>query len=182
MLRGPMRFGLVTASAVALLAATACGQADASSADAATGETPSTSAMENAYPSAEALVEAALAAVADEDRGAMESLLVTRDEHLDLLWPSLPESEHLTFEYARWLNEHNSGKAIQRGLERFGGQQFRLRRIEYTKETEAYPEFTLHRGAKLVVERVSDGAEGELTLVDVLIERPEGWKLLDYEE
>ncbi|MFW6084296.1 MAG: hypothetical protein ACODAA_03705, partial [Gemmatimonadota bacterium] len=137
---------------------------------------------ENAYPSAETLVEAALAAVAAGDREAMESLLVTRDEHLDLLWPSLPESEHMTFEYARWLNEHNTRKAMQRALERFGGEEFRLRRIEYTKETETYPEFTLHRGATLVVERVSDGAEGELTLVDVLVERPEGWKLLDYEE
>ena len=78
--------------------------------------------MENAYPSAEALVEAALEAVAREDRAAMESLLVTRDEHRDLLWDALPESEHLSFEYARWLNEHNTGKAIQRALERFGGQ------------------------------------------------------------
>lgn len=160
------RFGLVTVSAVALLAATGCGQAE----------------MGNAYSSAEALVEAALAAVAAEDRGAMESLLVTRDEHRDLLWPALPESEQMTFEYARWLNEHNTGKAIRRALERFGGREFRLQRIEYTKDTESYPEFTLHRGATLVVERVSDGAEGELTLVDVLVERPEGWKLLDYEE
>ena len=176
------RFGLVTVTAVALLAATGCGQADASSSDAASSETSSAPAMENAYPSAEALVEAALAAVAAEDREAMESLLVSRDEHLDLLWPALPESEHMTFEYARWLNERNTGKAMQRALERFGGREFRLRRIQYTKDTETYPEFTLHRGAKLVVERVSDGAEGELTLVDVLVERPEGWKLLDYEE
>lgn len=161
--------GLVAAIA---LAVSACGQADASSVP----------VMENAYPSAEALVEAALEAVADEDREAMQSLLVTRDEHFDLLWPSLPESEHMTFEYARWLNEHNTGKAIQRALDRFGGKEFRLQRIQYTKETETYPEFTLHRGATLVVERVSDGAEGELTLVDVLVERPEGWKLLDYEE
>lgn len=177
-----MRFGLVTVSAVALLAATACGRADASSADAASSETSSAPVMENAFPSAEALVEAALEAVADEDREAMKSLLVTRDEHLDLLWPSLPESEQMTFEYARWLNEHNTGKAIARALERFGGREFRLRRIEYTKDTETYPGFTLHRGATLMVERMSDGAEGELTLVDVLVERPEGWKLLDYEE
>lgn len=158
---------------VALLTVSAaCGRAGASSAP----------VMENAHPSAEALVETALEAVAREDRAAMESLLVSRDEHRDLLWDALPESEHLTFEYARWLTEHNTGKAIQRALERFGGQEFRLQRIEYTKETEIYPGFTLHRGAKLIVERVSDGAEGELVLVDVLVERPEGWKLLDYEE
>ncbi|MFW6088313.1 MAG: hypothetical protein ACODAB_01085 [Gemmatimonadota bacterium] len=138
--------------------------------------------MENAYPSAEALVEAALEAVARNDRVAMESLLVTRDEHHDLLWTALPESEHLSFEYARWLNEHNTGKALQRALDQFGGQKFRLMRIEYTKGTETYPGFSLHRGARLVVQRVSDGAEGELILVDVLVERPEGWKLLNYEE
>lgn len=45
-----------------------------------------------------------------------------------------------------------------------------------------YPDFTLHRGARLKVVRVADGAEGELILLDVLVERPEGWKLLDYEE
>jgi hypothetical protein len=71
---------------------------------------------------------------------------------------------------------------MDRALERFGGEEFRLRRIEYTKGTETYPGFSLHRGAKLIVRRVSDGVEGELILVDVLVERPEGWKLLDYEE
>lgn len=162
----------LTALVAALVAATGCGSAGASSAP----------DMEGAHASAEALVEAALEAVARGDRMAMESLLVTRDEHHDLLWSALPESEHLSFEYARWLNEHNTGKALDRALERFGGEEFRLQRIEYTKGTETYPGFSLHRGAKLVVERVSDGAEGELTLVDVLVERPEGWKLLDYEE
>jgi hypothetical protein len=112
----------------------------------------------------------------------MESLLVTRDEHHDLLWASLPESEHLTFDYARWLNEHNTGKALDRAIERLGGTEFSLVEIEYTKEREEYPGFTLHRGGKLIVVRESDGAEGELILVDVLVERPEGWKLLDYEE
>ena len=165
--RAPL-FALVAA----LVAATGCGAAGASSAP----------QMESAHPSAESLVVAALEAVARRDRTAMESLLVTRDEHHDLLWPALPESEHLSFEYARWLNEHNTGKAIQRALERFGGEEFRLLRIEYTKGTETYPEFSLHRGAELIVRRVSDGAEGRLTLVDVLVERPEGWKLLDYEE
>jgi hypothetical protein len=162
----------LTALAAALVAAAGCGSAGASSAP----------EMEGAHPSAEALVEAALEAVARGDRAALESLLVTRDEHHDLLWPALPESEHLSFEYARWLNEHNTGKAIERALERFGGEEFRLRRIEYMKGTETYPGFSLHRGAKLVVQHLSDGAEGELTLVDVLVERPEGWKLLDYEE
>lgn len=162
----------LTALVAALVAVAGCGPAGASSAP----------EMEGAHPSAEALVEAALEAVARSDRAAMESLLVTRDEHHDLLWTALPESEHLSFEYARWLNEHNTGKAIDRALERFGGEEFRLRRIEYTKGTETYPGFRLHRGAKLVVERMSDGAKGELTLVDVLVERPEGWKLLDYEE
>lgn len=165
------RFPLAALVAV-LVTAAGCGSADASSAP----------GLEGAHPSAEVLVETALEAVARNDRPALESLLVTRDEHSDLLWAALPESEHLSFEYARWLNEHNTGKALDRALERFGGEEFRLLRIEYTKGTETYPGFSLHRGAKLTVQRVSDGAEGELILVDVLVERPEGWKLLDYEE
>lgn len=154
------------------LAAAACGRADASSAP----------RMEGAYPSAEALVEAALDAVAREDTAKLQSLLVTRDEHHDLLWASLPESEDLSFEYVRWLNEHNTGKAMRRALERFGGETFRLEKITYTEGTETYPGFELHLGARLTVVRESDGAEGELTLADVLVERPEGWKLLNYKE
>jgi hypothetical protein len=138
--------------------------------------------LEGAYPSAEALVEAAILAVSREDRPALEALLVTREEHRELLWDALPESAHLSFEYARWLNEHNTGKAISRALERFGGEEFRLASLEFTKKTETYDGFTLHRGARLSVVRGSDEAEGELVLLDVLVERPEGWKLLDYEE
>lgn len=172
MTRRVTRRGRALALAAALVAVAGCGRADASSAP----------TMDGAYPSAGALVEAALDAVAREDTARMKSLLVTRDEHRDLLWDALPESEHLTFEYARWLNERNTNKAIVRALERFGGQEFRLEEIEYTKDVESYPGFTLHRGTRLTVVRVSDGAVGELTLVDVLVERPEGWKLLDYEE
>lgn len=157
---------------VVALAATACGRADASSAP----------RMEGAYPSAEALVEAALDAVARKDTATLKSLLVTRDEHHDLLWESLPESETLTFEYARLLNEHNTGKAMRRALERYGGEKFNLEKIEYTDGTETYPGFKLHLGTRLTVVRESDGAEGELALLDVLVERPEGWKLLNYDE
>lgn len=39
-------------------------------------------------------------------------------------------------------------KALRRALERFGGQEFEFVRLEFTKGTEEYDDFRLHRGAR----------------------------------
>jgi hypothetical protein len=128
------------------------------------------------------VIQAALDALGDGDRAAMEALLLTREEHRTLVWESLPEKSYFSFDYVRLLNEKNTEKAITRALERYGGQDLELVDVAYGKESETYGDVTLHRGAKIRVRRASDGKEGEIDLVDVLFERNGGWKLMNYVE
>lgn len=140
------------------------------------------SGLAGAYPSAEAVTQAALDALQADDEAAMRDLLLTREEHRELLWDELPENTYFSFDYVRLLNEHNTDKAIRRALERYRGADLEVVSIEFAKGTEEYPDFKLHRGAKLTVRRASDGREGQIDLVDVFVERNGGWKLMNYVE
>jgi hypothetical protein len=140
------------------------------------------SPLENSFGSPEALAEAVLNALEQEDRGSMLALMVTSEEHQSLLWDQLPESNHLTFEYARDLNERNSGKAITSAISRFGGNEFELLSIQFTEDAEIYEHFTLHFGTVLRVRRTSDGMEGTLPILDVVLEYDGRWKLMNYDE
>jgi len=112
----------------------------------------------------------------------MLALMVSSEEHQELLWEELPESNHLPFDYARDLNERNSGKAITQAISRFGGTNYELISIEFTGDTESYEGFTLHFGAVLRVRRASDGVEGTLPILDVVLEYGGRWKLMNYDE
>lgn len=140
------------------------------------------SPLSNSYRSPEALAEAVLDALHHQDHNALLALMVTSEEHQELLWEHLPESNHLTFEYARQLNERNSGKAITEAIARFGDNEFELVSVEFTEPAEAYEDFTLHFGAVLTVRRVSDGVEGALPILDVVLEYGGYWKLMNYDE
>ena len=140
------------------------------------------SPLSNSYGSIEALGEAVLNALELEDTEALLALMVTSNEHESLLWDQLPESNHLTFEYARQLNERNSGKAVTNAIANFGGNEFELVSIEFSEDAEQYEGFTLHFGAVLKVRRVSDGLEGNLPILDVVLEYADRWKLMNYDE
>lgn len=139
------------------------------------------SGLTNARRSPDAVARAVLEALEARDRAALEGLLLTREEHRDLLWEKLPESNTWPFEYARWLTEHNTRKALTRALERYGGRSFELLEVEFEEEPEVYEDFTLHPGTILWVEE-GGGNTGRLELLDVLVERKGGWKPMDYEE
>jgi len=132
--------------------------------------------------SADALARAVLDGLEARDRQALEALLVTGDEHRDLLWSELPESNHLRFDVARELNVRNTREGLTRALDRFGGQQYELVAIEFTDPPEVYETFTLHRGTALRVRRSSDGREGNLPILDVVLERNGNWKLMNFDE
>lgn len=140
------------------------------------------SGMANSFPSAEAATQAMLNALARNDREAMEALLLTNEEHRTLLWDQLPERSYFSFGYVVDLKEHNSEEGLRNALSRYGGQQFEVVSIEFEKGAEEYPDFKLHRGARLIVRRVSDGLEGELDLVDVFVERNGGWKPMNFKD
>ena len=140
------------------------------------------SGLTNTRGSAEDVAQAVLDAVAAKDRPALEALMVSEAEHRDLLFDQLPESHTWPFPFVRDLNMRNSMKGLGRTLKRYGGMQFELLAIEFTKDTEVYDGFALHRGAVLRVKRLSDGREGTLRILDVMVERNGRWKLMNYEE
>ena len=140
------------------------------------------SGLAGAFPSPEAATQAALDALSAGDREAMEALLLTREEHRNLIWYQLPEREYFSFDYVRFLNEKNSGKALSQALGRYRGSELEVLSLSFEKESETYSDFVLHRGAKLTVRRPSDGREGELQLVDVFVEWNGGWKIMNYVE
>lgn len=139
-------------------------------------------ALSHSKGSAEELAQAVLDGLEARDRAALEELLVTREEHRELLWDELPERTYLSFEVARELNERNTRKGLARALDRFGGEAYELIDLEFTDPPEVYETFTWHFGPRLRVRRVSDGREGELPILDVVLERNGRWKLMNFEE
>lgn len=135
-----------------------------------------------AFGSPEAMARAVVEAVREEDRSALESFLVTAEEHRELLWDSLPERSAMPFEYARSLNERNTRKAIARVLERYGGMSLELLSLRFTEEPEIYASFMLHRGAEVTVRDPESGQEGTIPVLDVVLEMNGGWKPMHYVE
>lgn len=167
--------GLVLAALAALVALVVAGGSGCGGPEAGPG-------LEDARSSDEAVAGAALSALERGDRAALEGMLLTGEEHRELLWEQLPESNTWPFGYARRLTERNTRKALDRAIERWGGTSFELLGIEYTKEREEYAGFTLHRGAVLHVRRAADGEEGTMEFLDVLVERRGAWKPMNYTE
>lgn len=125
---------------------------------------------------------AVLAGVAANDREALELLLVTREEHRELLWEQLPESGYMTFGDARSLSERNTDEALRDLLRTHGGASFELVEISFTGEPEVYDGFTLHRGVRLRVREEESGRVGTLPVFNVVLERGGLWKPMHYVE
>lgn len=95
---------------------------------------------------------------------------------------NFPRARPISFEYPREWSERNSRKGLRNALERFGGTQFKLVKVEFTQGSEEYHDFTVSFGTKLHVRRVSDGQTGTLSLLDVMVVYDGRWKLMNYEE
>lgn len=139
-------------------------------------------AMAHARESPEEVARAVLDAIERRDEAKLRRLLVTRDEHRNLLWPHLPERKTLPFGYVRQLNMHNTTEGIDQALRIYGGAEFELIRVEFQREPEHYGDFTLHKGARVWVRRASDGEKGYIEILDVLVEWNGRWKPFNYRE
>lgn len=128
------------------------------------------------------MARAVLAGVAANDRESLERLLVTREEHRNLLWEELPESGYMTFGDARSLNQRNTVEALRDLLRTHGGTSYELVDISFTGEPEVYDGFTLHRGARLRVRAGDTGRLGTLPVLDVVLEKGGLWKPMHYVE
>lgn len=146
------------------------------------GDVAQARALVHARESPEAVARAVLDGIENQNERKLESLLVTREEHRALLWPHLPERETLPFDYVRKLNRHNSREGLEAALRKWGGAELELVQTEFTREPEHYDNFTLHRGTRVWVRRASDGEEGFIDTLDVLLEWNGGWKPMNYAE
>ena len=131
------------------------------------------SPLQNARRSPEALAEAALAALAERDEEALSALMITREEYETLLWPSMPDRDHMPFAFVWSVTGPRSRKARREALDRFGGLPMELVRVEFEGDVERYETFALHRDGRMTVRRLDTGEEGSLPLMDVLVEMHE---------
>ncbi|MEJ2539260.1 MAG: hypothetical protein P8188_04715 [Gemmatimonadota bacterium] len=140
------------------------------------------SPLSSARKSPEALAEAALEALAMRDEAALAELMITKDEYESLLWPLLPDREHMPFEFVWSLTGPGSRKARRNVLSEFGGLPLELVRVDLGPEVERYERFTLYREARMTVRRDDTGEEGLLPLMDVLVEMGGGWKFMNFRD
>jgi hypothetical protein len=155
---------------VSLLGGTACSDAVASS------------PLENAYASPEALAEAAITALVAHDEEALAALAIGRDEYETLLWPELPDGQHVTFEFVWGMSQPRTRKARRNQLRTYEGIPLEVVRVELGEEKEVYDSFTLHKDSRLWVRNTESGEEGLIPLMDVLVEMGGAWKFLNFRD
>jgi len=166
----PWAFLAVGALLMAMTAGVAC------------SDVADSSPLTNARTSPEALAAVALEALVAEDESALEALLVTREEYEALLWPSLPDKDHVPFDFVWSITGPRSRKARREVLNEYGGLPMELVKVDLGEEVESYDSFTLYQEARMTVRRTDTGREGLIPLMDVLVEMGGGWKFLNYGE
>lgn len=144
--------------------------------------TARSSPLTHARESPEALAQAALDALEARDDSALAALKITRTEYETLLWPELPDREHMPFEFVWSINHANSRKARRNLLSDFGGRGLELVEVELGEEVETYESFTLYLDARMTVRRGSDGEEGTIPLMDALVEMNGTWKFMNFRD
>jgi hypothetical protein len=140
------------------------------------------SPLANARTSPEALAQAALKAVTEDDDEALAALMVTREEYLTFLWPSLPDRDYMPFDFVWSITGPRSRKARREVLGEYRGLPLELVRVDLGENVEAYERFTLYKDARMTVRRKDDGREGVFPLMDVLVVMDGGWKFLNFVE
>jgi hypothetical protein len=140
------------------------------------------SPLVNAKRSPEALAEAALEGLRARDDEALAALLITREEYETYLWPSLPDKNHVPFDFVWSLTGPRSRKARKEVLGEYGGLPLELVRVDLGEKTERYDDFTLYQEARMTVRRTDSGDVGMIPLMDVIVEMGGVWKFLNFGE
>ncbi|MCY4635688.1 MAG: hypothetical protein OXG04_14485 [Acidobacteria bacterium] len=158
---------------IALLATGGCGAGD---------ETSPLSPLRNTFPSPEALGEAVLAALADNDADTLADLALDELEFRTAVWPDLPSSRPergLPFDYA-WGDLHQkSNNALRRLVSRYGGRRYELVDVRFAGPTTPYATYQVHRETVLDL-RDEEGEEVRLALFGSILEREGEFKLFSY--
>lgn len=140
------------------------------------------SPLGNARRSPEALAEAALEALSEGDREALEALLVNREEYEDVIWPILPDGQYVTFDFVWGMSAPRNRKALRKLLTDYTGVPMELVSVDLGADVEEYDGLTLYRDARMTVRRTDTGVEGLIPMMDALVEMDGSWKFLNYGE
>lgn len=142
------------------------------------------SPLSNAYVSAEALGEAALAAMAQQNESSLALLLIERDEYESLLWPEMPDGQYTPFDFIWSQTGPPSRNAQGKVMREYRDVALELVSIDLGSEDdiERYPSFTLYQNARMTVRRGDTGTEEVLPLMDALVEMGGGWKFMNYRD
>ena len=139
-------------------------------------------ALPHARPSADALVEDVLIALAHRDAVQLRQLALSEDEFRDTIWPELPAARperNLTADYV-WCEQRTKSEAgLQSVLSEYGGRTLNLVRLEFRGETTQHRTFLVRRDPSVVV-RGSDAQEQSLRLFGSIVERDGGFKIFSY--
>lgn len=137
--------------------------------------------LQHTHPSPDALAAAVLAAIAQNDRAALERFALSEQEFRDHVWPELPASRperNLPFSYVWGDLRQKSAASLTTTLAEHGGRHYEPVNVEFDDET-GYDSFRVHREASFRV-RDAAGTETTLRVCGSLIEKDGAWKVFSY--
>lgn len=120
--------------------------------------------LANTFESPEALAQAVLTRLASRDVAGLKALALSEQEFKDHVWPELDTSRperNVPFDYAWGQMKQRSDGYLDATVGRYGGQQLRFVRTQFTGETTKYESFSVMRESEVVA---ADAAGRELVL------------------
>ncbi len=136
---------LAVGLAAVLLTAACCGPAE-----------PTRSAvvpLSSTFDSPEALANAVLARLAQQDFAGLEALALSEAEFRGHVWPELPASRperNVPFDYAWGQMKQRSDGHLRETFSRYGGRPLKFVRTGFTGDTTTYQSFALKRASEII--------------------------------
>jgi hypothetical protein len=138
--------------------------------------------LNEAQPSARAVAQLVLDAIARRDETTLRALALDEAEFKVHVWPSLPAARperNLPFSYVWGDLRQKSEAGLSRTLGQYGGWRFELVDVRFSESPAQYAEFIVHGGTSLVVK--NDAGEQEtIRVCGSLLEKDGAWKVFSY--
>lgn len=144
--------------------------------------------LANGRSSIDSLLAAALDGIRQNDTATLKSLLITREEYLNIIYPELgkhwsgardmrPEISDVL-----WTNHAgNSMKGLRRALRDLGGRDLKLEKVEFADGEKEYVSYVTHEGTVLTV-KDGKGKNYRIGAIGSIVEKDGVFKLLSYRE
>ena len=145
---------------------------------------PPPSRISGMMGSPEKVCQKVLDALSASDTAALNGLLLTRFEHdsvLVPLMPSPPPGVERDMNLAWLMLYEKNVKGIRRAIDDYGGQQFTLVGVKFTKPDKLFGELRAHQGT-IVTVRDSTGNEFGLPIFGSILEDHGRFKLVSFRD